>query len=74
MVETSLKQVCQREKEKCAKEREEVILGFHTILVEFYFEEFLWGFLPCVFLEENLFGHCVSMLVVLSVILLLNFF
>ena len=34
-------------------------LSFYTALVEFYTEEFLWGFLPCGFPEENL---CVLLL------------
>ena len=56
---------------KCAGERGGVVLGFYTVLVEFYIEEFLWGFLPCGFPKENLCVHCVVVLGVLSVILLL---
>ena len=32
-----------------------LLLGFYTILVKLYTEEVLWGFLPCGFLEENLY-------------------
>ena len=60
-----------RERRKGALERGEVVLGFYTVLVEFYIEEVLQGFLPCGFPEENLCVHCVVVLVVLSVILLL---
>ena len=46
------------------KEKEDIVedeqlfmlLGFYTVLIEFYNEELLRGFLPCGFLEEN---HCV---------------
>ena len=31
-----------------------LLLGFYTILVEFYNEEVLQGFLPCGFPEENI--------------------
>ena len=31
-----------------------LLLGFYTILVEFYTEEVLWGFLPYGFPEENI--------------------
>ena len=31
-----------------------LLLGFYTVLVEFYIEEVLRGFLPCGFPEENL--------------------
>ena len=48
-----------------------LLLGFYTVLVEFYTEEVLWGFLPCGFPEENLCVLCVDVLVILSVILLL---
>ena len=53
-------------------ERGEVILGFYTVLVEFYTEEVLWGFLPSGFPKENIYVLCVIVLVVLSVILLLQ--
>ena len=36
------------------KERGEVILGFYTVLVEFYNDEVLRGFLPCGFPKENI--------------------
>ena len=32
-----------------------MLLGFYTVLIKFYTEEVLRGFLPCGFLEENLF-------------------
>ena len=38
-------------------------------MVEFYTEEFLWGFLHCGFPKENLCVLCVIVLVVLLVIL-----
>ena len=47
----------EREKEKeYIVEDEELflLLGVYTVLVEFYTEEFLRGFLPCGFPEENL--------------------
>ena len=53
------------------RERGEVVLGFYTVLVEFYTKEVLRGFLPCGFPEENICVLCVVVLVVLSVILLL---
>ena len=44
---TSLKLVCKRKKKKCArKKREAIVLGFYIVLVEFYTEEVLLGFLP----------------------------
>ena len=48
-----------------------VVLGFYTVLLEFYIEEVLRGFLPCVFPEENICAICVDVIVVISVILLL---
>ena len=55
----------------CQKERGEVVLGFYIVLVEFYTEDVLWGFLPYGFPKENICVLFVTMLVVLSVILLL---
>ena len=55
----------------CAIESGGVVLGFYTVLVEFYIEEVLQGFLPCGFPEENLYVICIVVLVVLLVILLL---
>ena len=46
-----------------------LLLGFYTILVEFYIEEVLRGFLPYGFPEENI---CVYVLVFVSVILLVK--
>ena len=61
----SLKQVCKREKNKCARKKREIVSGFYTTLVEFYNEEDLQGFLPCDFPEENICVLCVTVLVVL---------
>ena len=47
----------EREKEKEYTVEDEklfLLMGFYTILVEFYTEEYLQGFLPCGLLEENL--------------------
>ena len=44
-----------REKESTMEdEKLFLLLGFYTLLVEFYTEEVLWGFLPCGLPEENL--------------------
>ena len=47
----------EREKAKESTVEDEqlfLLLGFYTVLVKFYTEEVLWGFLPCGFPEENL--------------------
>ena len=45
----------EREKESTMEdERLFLLLGFYTVLVEFYTEEVLRGFLPCGFPEENI--------------------
>ena len=63
----------------CAGEREKestmeydklfLLLGFYTVLVEFYTKEFLQGFLPCGFPKENLYVLLCSL-----VLLQLSFF
>ena len=62
-----------RWRRRSARERErgEVILGFYTIMVEFYSKEVLRGFIPCRFLEENICVIFLIVLIVLSVILIL---
>ena len=45
----------EREKESVVEDEQLfLLLGFYTVLVEFYTEEVLRGFLPCGFLEKNL--------------------
>ena len=55
----------EREGQAHQKERGEVVLGFYTILFEFYNEEVLQGFIPCGFPEENICVLCVIVLVVI---------
>ena len=56
----SLKQVCKREKNKCAERREKQLSRFYTALVEFYIEEVLRGFLPYGFPKENICVLCIT--------------
>ena len=71
----TLTQAILQEREKKALEiKEKQLFGFYTDLVEFYTEDVLWNFLPCGLPEENICVHCVTLLVVLSTILLVNFF
>ena len=45
----------EREKEYIVEDEQLfLLLGFYTVLVEFYTKEVLRGFLPCGFPEENL--------------------
>ena len=45
-----------RERNISAPERiEKQLYGFYTTLVEFYIVEFLRGFIPCGFPEENIY-------------------
>ena len=47
----------EKEREKVSTMEDEklfLLMGFYTVMVEFYTEEVLWGFLPCGFPEENL--------------------
>ena len=45
----------EREKESTVEDDQlSLLLGFYTVLVELYTEEFLHGFLPCDFPKENL--------------------
>ena len=47
--------VLERERSSSALRRRKLFLfRFYTTPVEFYTEEFLWGFLPCGFPKENL--------------------
>ena len=72
LILTSLKKVCKREKNKCARKKEEKLSwGFTLFWLSTILRNFCGVFLPYGFLEENICVLSVSMLVVLSVILLL---
>ena len=63
----------EREKESTMEDKQLfLLLGFYTVLVKYYTEEVLRGFLPCGFPEENICVLFVSLLVVLSLILLVK--
>ena len=63
----------ERERESTVEDEQLfLLLGFYTVLVEFYTEEVLRGFLPCGFPEEKYLSSCVFVLIVLSVILLVK--
>ena len=51
----SLTQVVLKEREELVHQKEvrSNFSRFHTALVEIYTKEFLWGFIPCGFPEEN---------------------
>ena len=49
--------VLERERERESTMEDEqpfLLLGFYTVLVKFYTEEVLRGFIPCVFPKENI--------------------
>ena len=68
---THFTQASSLEREEVRWREKKLSWGFYTVLVEFYIEEVLRGFLPCVFPEENICAICVDVIVVISVILLL---